>query len=108
MWGSILVTWAGLVVSYSTFQGLVQAFDTSYHYQEYAVEQMKRARDQRAEMARLAQALQTSQDSLQRLNIQLRHARNVAEEARQLKAQFAANVATNCELQLILLSALAN
>ncbi len=92
VWGSILVTWTGLVTSYSTFQGLVQAFDTSYHYQEYAVEQMKRARDQRAELARLTQVLQTSQDSLQRLNIQLRHARNVAEEARQLKAQFAANV----------------
>ncbi|MBI5959468.1 MAG: response regulator [Chloroflexi bacterium] len=90
--GAALFLWISLITSYVVSHGLLQTLDITHHYQSYAVEQMKKARDQRGEIARMAAALKLSQENQHRLNIQLRYALNSAEEARRLKAQFAANV----------------
>jgi signal transduction histidine kinase/DNA-binding response OmpR family regulator len=90
--GAVLMVWVSLITSHIVSRGLVQALNITHHYQAYAVQQMEKARDQRAELARVAQALHLSEENLQRLNTQLRSAYNSAEEARRLKAQFAANV----------------
>lgn len=90
--GAILLVWVSLITSYIVSRGLLQVLNMTHHYQAYAVQQMEKARDQRAELARVAQALHQSEETLQRLNIQLRAAYTSAEEARRLKAQFAANV----------------
>lgn len=90
--GTVLLVWVSLITSHIVSRGLLQALTITHHYQAYAVQQMEKARDQRAELARVAQALHLSEQHLQRLNTQLRAAYNSAEEARRLKAQFAANV----------------
>ncbi len=91
-WGAVLFIWINQIFSYCVSRGLLQALEISQHYQKHAVEQMNKAREQRGEMARITEVLQASKQNLQRLNIQLRHARDSAKEARRLKAQFAANV----------------
>ncbi|MBK8023778.1 MAG: hypothetical protein IPK19_20685 [Chloroflexi bacterium] len=53
---------------------------------------MNQAREHRAELASLAKALKEATESLWHANGQLLHAREAADEARRLKAQFAANV----------------
>lgn len=92
IFGATLFLWISLVTSNVVTHGLLQALDITHHYQAYAVEQMKKARDQRGEIARMAAALKLSQENQHRLNTQLRYALHSAEEARRLKAQFAANV----------------
>jgi signal transduction histidine kinase/CheY-like chemotaxis protein len=90
--GPLGLLWVSLIASTLSQRGLIRALDISNRYQNYAIEQMKKAREQRAELAKMTQALLTSQESLRNLNSQLRYARDSAEEARKLKAQFAANV----------------
>lgn len=90
--GPVLILWLNLITSMIVTKGLVRALNISSHYQHYAVVQMDKARDQRGEMAKMTQALLATQENLHRLNTQLRYARDSAEEARRLKAQFAANV----------------
>src|SRR5258708_7012489 len=61
-------------------------------HQAYINEQIRNARDQRAELAFLNKQLSQSQETLSYLNLQLISMRNVAQEAQKLKARFAANV----------------
>ncbi|MFN8373619.1 MAG: ATP-binding protein [Anaerolineae bacterium] len=88
----LLMVWANFAVSLIFSRGLHQALRIVLDYQAYAVKQMDAARERRAELAQTAKALNDARDSLHHTNIQLRYARDAAEEARRLKAQFAANV----------------
>jgi signal transduction histidine kinase/CheY-like chemotaxis protein len=85
IWGSLI---AGVVVS----RGLYQALETINRHHDYSIEQMNLARDHRAELVKLTKSLHEATESLWHANIQLRHAREAADEARRLKAQFAATV----------------
>jgi signal transduction histidine kinase/DNA-binding response OmpR family regulator len=85
IWGSLF---AGVVVS----RGLYQLLETINRHHDYAIEQMNLARDHRAQLVKLTKALQEATEALRHANIQLRYAREAADEARRLKAQFAANV----------------
>lgn len=85
MWGSLI---AGVVVS----RGLYQTLETINRHHDYTTKQMNLARDQRAQLVKLTKALQEASETLRHTNIQLRYAREAADEARLLKAQFAANV----------------
>jgi signal transduction histidine kinase/CheY-like chemotaxis protein len=85
VWGSLI---AGVVVS----RGLYQALESINRHHDYTTEQMNLARDHRAQLVKLTKALKEATEELQHANIQLRYARGAAEEARQLKARFAANV----------------
>jgi signal transduction histidine kinase/DNA-binding response OmpR family regulator len=85
MWGSLI---AGVVVS----RGLYRALEIINRHHDYTTKQMNLARDQRAQLVKLTKALQEASETLRHTNIQLRYAREAADEARLLKAQFAANV----------------
>lgn len=85
VWGSLI---AGVVIS----RGLSQTLETINRHHDYMIEQMNDARDHRAELVKVTKALQEATESLWHTNVQLRHARAAADEARRLKAQFAANV----------------
>jgi signal transduction histidine kinase/DNA-binding response OmpR family regulator len=85
IWGSLI---AGIVVS----RGLYQGLETIKRHHDYAIDQMNLARDSRAQLVKLNKALQDATEALRHTNIQLRYAREAADEARRLKAQFAANV----------------
>lgn len=78
----------GLILS----RGLVEAIAVSSGYQRYLLIQMDESRASRASLASLTKSLSEAQERLQHVNSQLRQARDLAEEARRLKARFAANV----------------
>lgn len=88
----LLMIWVMLLTSRIFSRSLYQALDMAWNYEDYAIRQMELAREHRAELMKTSHALQQARADLERANVQLRHARNAAEEARHLKAQFAANV----------------
>lgn len=88
----LIVIWCILLAGAVTFNTLRRAFEVAWNYQNYAVKQMDNARNARAELARMTQSLQITQRNLDAANIQLKQTLNLAERARYLKAQFAANV----------------
>ncbi len=92
IWLLMLSTIGGLLLSACVSRTNRDLLERLRDYQHYALEQLEASRDSRGELARTVKALTEAEERLSHLNIQLRHARNVAEEARRLKAQFAANV----------------
>ncbi len=64
----------------------------SQGFQDYAAEQMKEARESRADLALMSKQLQEYQERLRDTNRKLEIAFEQAEESRQAKARFAANV----------------
>ncbi|NLG48646.1 MAG: response regulator [Chloroflexi bacterium] len=68
------------------------ALDWSWNSQQRATREMLIARERRAELRRAVKALNEQYERLARLNLELFEARREAEEARRLKAEFAANV----------------
>jgi len=68
------------------------ALEMSYQSRERAVAEMLKAQQRRAELRRALKALDEGYERLRRLNQELSEARREAEEARRLKAEFAANV----------------
>ena len=90
--GPLINIWASLIAVIVISRGHHQALDTINRQHQHAVEQMNLARDHRAQLVKLSKALQESTEALRHANIQLRYAREAADEARHLKAQFAANV----------------
>jgi signal transduction histidine kinase len=90
--GPLITIWGSLIAGVVGTRGLYQALEAINRHHDYTIEQMNLARDHRAQLVRLTKALQEATESLGHANIQLRYAREAADEARQLKAQFAANV----------------
>lgn len=88
----LLLWWLLLFVGFVAFDSLYRALQMVLEYQSYAISQMHEARDHRAQLMQLTQALQEAQQHLEKSNVQLRHISRAAEEARRLKAEFAANV----------------
>jgi signal transduction histidine kinase/CheY-like chemotaxis protein len=88
----LLLAWLALMTSLIAFHSLNEALDMAWSYQNYAVKQMFEAREHRGNLMQTTKALNETRQDLERANIQLLHAHRAAEEARRLKAQFAANV----------------
>ncbi len=88
----LLLVWFTLLTSFIAFSSLYEALDLAWSYQAYAVQQMSEAREHRASLMQITRALNETRQDLERANTQLSHAQRAAEEARRLKAQFAANV----------------
>lgn len=88
----ITLIWMLWGVGFILSRGLVDAIEISLNYQRYMLIQMDEARSSRAQLAFLSKSLSEAQERLQHMNSQLRHARDVAEDARRVKALFAANV----------------
>ncbi len=89
---ALLLMWFTLMTGMVVSRGLYQALQIALDYEDYAVSQMQDAREHRGQLMMLTKALQEARYDLEMANTQLRHARDAAEEARRLKAQFAANV----------------
>lgn len=88
----LLLWWLLLFVGFVAFDSLYRALQMVLDYQAYAIAQMHEARDHRAQLMQLTHALQEAQQHFEKSNIQLRHISRAAEEARRLKAEFAASV----------------
>ncbi|MDE2819743.1 MAG: response regulator [Chloroflexota bacterium] len=70
----------------------VKELEISQGFQDYAADQMRAARESRAELVLISKQLQETQERLRVTNKKLEIAFEQAEESRQLKARFAANV----------------
>ena len=68
------------------------ALELSWQSRQQAMEAMRSAQERRAELRRAVKSLDEGYERLQHLNRELMAARREAEEARHLKAEFAANV----------------
>jgi signal transduction histidine kinase/DNA-binding response OmpR family regulator len=90
--GPLITIWGSLFAGVIVTRGLYQTLEAINRHHDYTIKQMNLARDHRAQLVRLTKALQEATENLGHANIQLRYAREAADEARQLKAQFAANV----------------
>src|SRR5258708_4116733 len=89
---SLLILWFTLLTGFIAFYNLYEALEMAWGYQNYAMQQMLEAREHRANLMQTTKALNEAHQDLERTNTQLYHAREAAEVARRLKAQFAANV----------------
>jgi signal transduction histidine kinase/CheY-like chemotaxis protein len=88
----IVLWWLTLLIGFAAFHSVLRVLQMVLEHQTYSVAQMHAAREHRAQLMQLTQALQEAQQHLEKTNIQLRHTSHMAEESRRLKAEFAANV----------------
>lgn len=88
----IVLIWFTLILSYVVFTSVYETLDKSWSYQTYITQQMQEARKHRAELTILSKSLHETKHNLEDANAQLRLLRSAADEARNLKAMFAANV----------------
>ena len=95
--GDILLTalfliWASVFLSWLTSRPLFDALNWSFSAYQQAQRKTEEARLQRAQLVGLTKNLNEAYYRLETLNHKLHRAREAAEEARQLKAQFAASI----------------
>lgn len=88
----LALIWGTLFTSFIAFRSLYEALDMAWGYQGYAIGQMSEAREHRAQLMQVTKILSEVRQDLERANAQLSYTQRAAEEARRLKAQFAANV----------------
>ncbi|MBI2939690.1 MAG: HAMP domain-containing histidine kinase [Chloroflexi bacterium] len=89
---TIGLVWAGAFVSWLTTRPIYTTLDWAWHSYQQAEELVVQLRRRQEELGRLSKSLNESCEHLERLNVKLRQAREAAEEARRLKAEFAAAV----------------
>jgi len=89
---SLTLIWASAFLSWLSSRPLFDALSWSWNAYEQAWHKTEEARQQRAELVKLSKNLNEAYYRLEVLNSKLRQAREAAEEARRLKAQFAANI----------------
>jgi len=88
----MLLGGAAVFVSWMTTRPTRDALDCAARCYVEAQVAVSELRDRQAELARFGKSLSVSYHLLQQLNLDLEHARRAANEARRLKAQFAAAV----------------
>jgi len=96
-WGPILVSsltllWLTVVVERISSQGLYTVMGWAWNSQRRANDLLERLRDRQGELNRTLAALTEAARRLERVGQELAIARMRADEARQLKEQFAANI----------------
>jgi signal transduction histidine kinase len=89
---AILLIWCSAFLSWLTSRPLFDALTWSWNAYEQAQRKTEEARQQRAELVKLSRNLNDAYYRLEVLNHKLDRAREVADDARQLKAQFAASI----------------
>ena len=90
--GAVLLSAAAVFLAWATTRPTRTALDCASRCYTEAQQAVETLRDRQAELARFGKSLSVSYHLLQQLNLELDHARKAAQEARQLKAQFAAAV----------------
>ena len=89
---TVFLSWASLGFSWLIARPTQVALAWSWESYIRARDQTEKARERQAELARLSKTLSESYYQLEQLNLELERARRAAQDARQLKAQFAAAV----------------
>ena len=79
-------------LAWALWHHVATALELSWQSRQRAMEEAAKARQRRGELRRALKALDEGYERLRRLNQELVEARREAEEARKLKAEFAANV----------------
>ncbi len=87
-----LLCWASLGASWLISRPTRTALGWAWQSYLQALAQTRLARERQAELVRLSKSLGDSYYQLEQLNLELERARRAAQEARRLKAQFAAAV----------------
>ena len=89
---TLLFVGGSLGLSWMLWHYIYVALELSWQSRQRAMQEMRNARQRRAELRRANKALDEGYDRLRRLNQELIEARREAESARRIKAEFAANV----------------
>lgn len=89
---AILLSWASLFAYWLISRPIRAALAWAWNSYAQATDQTRAARERQGELARLSKGLSESNYQLEQLNLELERTRRVAEEARRLKAEFAAAV----------------
>ncbi|MCD6518687.1 MAG: hypothetical protein J7M05_02020 [Anaerolineae bacterium] len=83
---------SALVIAWQGYERLGTAVAWAWRAYSQAKQRTEEAQKRRAQLLRVSQDLKRANQRLERLNRQLARAHQEAEEARQMKAQFAANI----------------
>lgn len=89
---ALALIWGALVISWLTTQPIYTALDWSWSSYEQAVRRTHELRERQIELGRVNKSLNEAYEHLEHLNAELTRARQAAEEARQLKAEFVSNI----------------
>jgi len=87
-----LSIWSGLPLSWLLTRPARTALSWAWHSYDQALAMAEQLRDRQGELGRLSKSLQETCYRLECVNRELEEARQAAEEARRLKAQFAASI----------------
>ena len=90
--GALFLIWASAFLAWLTSRPLFDAISWSLSAYEQAQRKTEEARQRQAELVKLSRSLNEAYCRLETLNDKLRAARAAAEQARQLKAEFASTV----------------
>src|SRR5690606_33890736 len=85
-------TWANVLVAWLAAEPLRLALRWSWSEFQRAEHEAERARRHQGELGQLVKSLNVAQDRLEHVNRELERARQAADEARRLKAEFAATI----------------
>ncbi|MBI2940087.1 MAG: response regulator [Chloroflexi bacterium] len=86
------LVWLGALLGWAGARPTQQALDWSWSSYLQALEKTEELKDRQGELSRLSKSLTEAYLRLEEINRELARAREVAEEARRLKAEFAANI----------------
>ncbi|MBI2941960.1 MAG: response regulator [Chloroflexi bacterium] len=90
--GAVLLTWVGCILGWLLSRPAQTTLDWARQSYVRAVYTAEELRDRQGELSRVVKSLNSAYQRLEELNVDLARAREAAEEARRLKAEFAAAV----------------
>ncbi|MBI2939203.1 MAG: response regulator, partial [Chloroflexi bacterium] len=89
---ALILLWTSLLLSWLISRPSSVALDWAWNSYEQALRKTEEARTRQGELAQLSKSLNEAYNRLEQMNQELERARRAAEEARRLKAEFAANI----------------
>jgi len=97
VWGGaagtvLMLTWASAVLCWLATRPTQTALDWCWQSYVQALQRTEELRDRQGELGRLSKSLTEACVRLEQMNVELERARQVAEEARRLKGEFAAAI----------------
>lgn len=88
----ICLVWLGVVIAWLGTRATQTAVNWAWQSYDETVQKISEARVRQAELGRVSKSLREAYDRLEQLNRELDRARQAAEEARQLKVEFATTI----------------
>jgi signal transduction histidine kinase/DNA-binding response OmpR family regulator len=90
--GSLLLTWVSLLLAWLLSNPTRTALAWAWHSYVRAAQIMEELREHQAQLERTVKSLNLAYERLEQLNAELNRARRAADQARRLKAEFAAAI----------------